>query len=102
MDDLQAIRLLQKLGDLLKAPVEVEPALAPAEAAPVSEETAPPAPTLKDFASLLLDRLPNRILLVRKAPHMPGVTGEGIIIVVSGAPVDLRPAIETVLSEHYI
>lgn len=98
--------LLQKLGDLLETPVEVELALAPTEAAPVSEESAlpepTPAPTLKDFASLLLDRLPNRILLVRKAPHMHGATGEGIIVVVSGAPADLRPAIEAALSEHYI
>jgi superfamily II DNA or RNA helicase len=95
--------LLQKLGDLLKTPVEVELALAPTEPAPVTEETAPaPAPTLKDFASLLLDRLPNRILLVRKAPHMPGATGEGVIVVVSGAPAEARPAIEAALTEHYI
>jgi hypothetical protein len=32
---------------------------------------------------------------------MPGATGEGIIIVVSGAPADLRPAIEAALNEHY-
>jgi len=95
--------LLQKLGDLLKTPVEVELALAPTEPAPVAEEAAPaPAPTLKDFASLLLDRLPNRILLVRKAPQMPGATGEGIIVVVSGAPAEARPAIEAARSEHYI
>jgi len=98
--------LLQKLGDLLETPVEVELALAPMEAASVSEtEFQPeptPAPTLKDFTALLLDRVPNRIQLVRKAPHMPGATGEGIIIVVSGAPADLRPAIEAALSEHYI
>ena len=98
--------LLQKLGDLLETPVKVELALAPMEAASVSEtEFQPeptPAPTLKDFTALLLDRVPNRIQLVRKAPHMPGATGEGIIIVVSGAPADLRPAIEAALSEHYI
>jgi len=100
--------LLQKLGDLLKTPVEVELALAPMEVAPISEETAPaelvevPAPTLKAFVSLLLDRIPNRILLVRKAPHMPYATGEGIIVVVSGAPADLRGAIEAALSEHFV
>jgi hypothetical protein len=33
---------------------------------------------------------------------MPGATGEGIIVVVSGAPADLRPAIEAAMSEHYI
>lgn len=98
--------LLQKLGDLLKTPVEVELALAPVEAAPVTGEAVPskptPAPTLKDFTSLLLDRLPNRILLVRKAPQMPGTTGKGIIVVVSGAPAEARPVIEAALSEHYI
>lgn len=98
--------LLQKLGDLLQTPVDVELALAPTEVAPVTEaESQPeptPAPTLKDFTSLLLDRLPNRILLVRKAPMMPGATDDGIIIVVSGAPADSRPAIEAALSEHYI
>ncbi|HSQ40540.1 MAG TPA: DEAD/DEAH box helicase, partial [Anaerolineales bacterium] len=97
--------LLQKLGDLLQTPAEVELALAPTQPAPVPGQAEPveaPAPTLKDFTSLLLDRLPNRILLVRKAPHMPGATGDGIIIVVSGAPADSRPAIEAALSEHYI
>ena len=103
--------LLQKLGDLLQTPADVELALAPTLPAPVTEtesQPAPvkpvetPAPTLKDFTSLLLDRLPNRILLVRKAPLMPGATGDGIIVVVSGAPADARPAIEAALSEHYI
>ncbi|HEY5730414.1 MAG TPA: DEAD/DEAH box helicase [Anaerolineales bacterium] len=98
--------LLQKLGDLLQTPADVELALAPTQPAPVPEtESQPepiPAPTLKDFTSLLLDRLPNRILLVRKAPHMPGATGDGIIIVVSGVPADSRPAIEAALSEHHI
>jgi superfamily II DNA or RNA helicase len=98
--------LLQKLGELLKTPVEVELTLAPTGPAPVTEETAPlapaPIPKLRDFASLLLDRLPNRILLVRKAPHMPGATVEGVIVVVSGVPAEARPAIEAALSEHYI
>jgi superfamily II DNA or RNA helicase len=98
--------LLQKLGDLLKTPVEVELALAPVEVVPIAEEVAPPeltpVPTLKDFASLLLDRLPSRIRLIRKAPHMPGATGDGVIVVVSGAPADARPAIEAALSEHYV
>jgi len=99
--------LLQKLGDLLKTPAEVELALAPAEPAPVPEEAAPPAeilaplPTLSGFADLLLDRVPNRILLVRKAPYMPGATGEGVIVVVSGAPADLRPTVEALLSEYF-
>ncbi|MBM4425637.1 MAG: DEAD/DEAH box helicase [Chloroflexi bacterium] len=99
--------LLQKLGDLLKSPADVELALAPAESTPEPEipsaDYSPASlPTLSGFADLLLDRVPNRIQLVRKAPHMPGATGEGIIVVVSGAPADLRPAIELALSEHYI
>jgi superfamily II DNA or RNA helicase len=97
--------LLQKLGDLLKTPAEVELALAPTT--PTLEPEIPSAeplaslPTLSGFADLLLDRVPSRILLVRKAPYMPGATGEGIIIVVSGAPADLRPAVEAILSEYF-
>jgi hypothetical protein len=67
-----------------------------------SAEVPASLPTLSGFAALLLDRVPNRIQLIRKAPHMPGATGEGIIIVVSGAPADLRPAVEAALNEHYI
>lgn len=92
--------LLKQLGELLKQPVEVELELAPT--APGEELAAPekaslPAPTLKGFADLLLDRLPGKVLVVRKAP-----VGEGILVVVSGAPADLRPVIETLLSEHYV
>lgn len=97
--------LLQKLGDLLKTPAEVELALAPVESTPEAEmpsaEIPASLPTLSGFADLLLDRVPSRILLVRKAPYMPGATGEGIIVVVSGAPADLRPAVEAVLSEYF-
>ncbi|MDL1943586.1 hypothetical protein FBQ99_14730, partial [Chloroflexi bacterium CFX2] len=97
--------LLQKLGDLLKTPAEVELALAPTTPAPEVEipSAEPPAslPTLSGFADLLLDRVPSRILLVRKAPYMPGATGEGVIVVVSGAPADLRPAVEAILSEYF-
>jgi SNF2 family DNA or RNA helicase len=95
--------LLQKLGELLKTPAEVELDLAPAtvpESAVPSE--ALPVPTLKDFAALLIDRLPGKIQLVRKAPAMPGTSGEGILVVVSGAPADLRPQVENALSEHYV
>ena len=95
--------LLQKLGDLLKTPAEVELELAPAT---VTEETAPPkrlpVPTLGGFAALLVDRLPGKIQLVRKAPAMPGVNGEGILVVVSGAPANLRPQVENALNEHYV
>jgi superfamily II DNA or RNA helicase len=104
--------LLQKLGDLLKTPAEVELALAPTTPTPAEypqgEAEIPSAdyspsslPTLSEFADLLLDRVPNRILLVRKAPYMPGATGEGVIVVVSGAPAELRPAVEAILSEYF-
>jgi hypothetical protein len=33
---------------------------------------------------------------------MPGVTDDGILVVVTGAPADLRPVIENVLTEHYL
>ena len=98
--------LLQKLGDLLKTPADVELALAPVESKPEAEipsaEISASLLTLSGFAALLLDRVPNRIQLIRKAPHMPGATGDGIIVVVSGAPADLRPVIEAAMSEHYI
>ncbi len=91
--------LLQKLGELLKTPAEVELDLTPAaQPAPETESQleAAPVPTLKDFAALLVDRLPGKILLVRKAPT------EGILVVVSGAPVELRPMVENCLSENYL
>jgi superfamily II DNA or RNA helicase len=98
--------LLQKLGDLLKTPAEVELALAPT--IPTPEPEIPSAdhglasvPTLSGFADLLLDRVPSRILLVRKAPYMPGATGEGVVIVVSGAPAELRLTVEAILSEYF-
>jgi superfamily II DNA or RNA helicase len=93
--------LLQKLGDLLKTPAEVELDLAPAT---VTEAAAPPEPipTLSGFAALLVDRLPGKIQLIRKAPAMPGTSGEGILVVVTGAPADLRPQVENALAEHYV
>ena len=44
----------------------------------------------------MVDRIPNKILLVRKAPT------DGILVVVSGAPAELRPLVENCLTEHYI
>ncbi len=97
--------LLQKLGDLLEKPAAVELDLAPvpvseAEARPEAVPAAPP--TLKGFTTLLLDRLRGRILLVRKAPPMPSVSGDGILVVVSGAPAELRPVVENTIAEHYL
>ena len=94
--------LLKQLGELLKQPVEVELELAPIVPAGAAEAAGPSAPalpkaTLKGFADLLLDRLPGRVLVVRQAP-----VGEGILVVVSGAPSELRPLVEAALSEHYV
>ena len=95
--------LLQKLGDLFKTPAEVELELAPAT---VTEAAEPPeripAPTLSGFAALLVDRLPGKVQLVRKAPAMPGASGDGILVVVIGAPAELRPQVESALAEHYV
>ena len=94
--------LMQKLGELLKKPAEIELELAPAAAEPTPEPAPAHAPTLKDFAALLLDRLPGKIQLVRKAPALPGAKGEGVMVVVSGAPTELRPIVENCLAEHYL
>ena len=88
--------LLQKLGDLLQpaaAQLDLEPVPVPETE---SQPEPLPAPTLKGFAALLVDRIPNKILLVRKAPS------DGILVVVSGAPAELRPQVENCLTEHYI
>jgi superfamily II DNA or RNA helicase len=93
--------LLKQLGELLKEPAEIELDLAPA-APPEPEEAPKPLPTIKGFADLLVDRLPGKILLVRKAPAMPGTPDGGILVIVAGSATELRPAVETILSEHYV
>ena len=86
--------LLKQLDELLEKPVEVELELKPTAPEPEVAEAAPP--TLKGFADLLLARLPGRVLLVRKAPM-----GEGVLVVVDGAPAKLRPVVEAALTEYY-
>ncbi len=93
--------LLQKLGELLKEPAEVVLELAPAKpVTPIQVEAH--IATIKDFAALLIDRLPGRIQLVRKAPAIPGATGEGILVVVSGAPAEARAVVEKCLTELFL
>jgi superfamily II DNA or RNA helicase len=87
--------LLKQIGEMLKKPVEVELELAPA-ALEAAEGAPAPKPTLQGFAALLVDRLPGRVMLVRQAPQ-----GDGILVVISGAPAEFRPAVEAVLAEHY-
>ncbi|MBI4768862.1 MAG: hypothetical protein HY784_00225 [Chloroflexi bacterium] len=105
--------LLKRLDELLGAPA-AEPVL---ELAPTVEAGAPPeeqapielvsrpaedarrvAPTLRGFADLLVARLANRVLLVRKPPS--GAEA-GVLVVVDRGPADLRPAIEAVIGEYF-
>jgi hypothetical protein len=89
--------LLKQINELLKTPIEAELQLQPA--APKVEapiEVISPKPTLKGFADRLLARLPNQIMLVRTAP-----IGEGLLVVVNAAPIELRPAIEAELAAYY-
>ncbi|HET7087955.1 MAG TPA: SNF2-related protein, partial [Anaerolineae bacterium] len=90
--------LLKEIDAMLKKPVEVELALAPAAPEMVEEaiEVVAPKPTLEGFADRLLARLPGRVLLVRKAP-----VGEGVLVVVADAPAELRPVVESMLSEYF-
>ncbi len=95
--------LLKQIDELLKTPVEVELALqptAPEAGAPIviggPIEVMAPKPTLAGFADRLLARLPNRVLLVRKAP-----VGEGVLVVVNAAPIELRSIIEEELAAYY-
>ncbi len=96
--------LLQRLSELMEKPApkgrEVE----------IEEEAKPrrvihpprPAPTLRSLADRLVARFPGRILLVRKAPQLPGVTGDGnLLLVVDRDPTALRPEIEAVVKEHF-
>jgi hypothetical protein len=87
--------LLKQINELLQTPVEVELDLKPAKAEqPI--EVVLPKPTLKGFADRLLARLPNQIMLVRKAS-----IGNGVLVVVNAAPIELRPVIEAELAAYF-
>ncbi len=85
--------LLKQLDEMLGVPPKVEIALEPTGP---EETAAPPMPTLRGFTDLLLTRLRDRLLLVRRAP-----IGEGILVVVHGTPAQHRPVIETALTEYF-
>jgi hypothetical protein len=90
--------LLKQLDEILQ-PVEVKLELEPEikEEAELVE-----APTLRGFADLLVGRFPGRILLVRPAPQLPGVEGNGnILVVVDREPAGLRPQVERLLAEYF-
>lgn len=88
--------LLKQLDEILR-PVEVKLELEPEVEAKVAK-----APTLRGFADLLVGRFPGRILLVRPAPQLPGVEGDGnVLVVVDRQPAELRPQIEKSLTEYF-
>ncbi|MBI3989274.1 MAG: DEAD/DEAH box helicase [candidate division NC10 bacterium] len=97
--------LLQRLSELMEKPapmrereVKVEEEAEPREAIHVPR----PAPTVRSFADLLVARFPGRILLVRRAPQLPGVASDGnLLLVVDREPATLRPEIESLLKEHF-
>ena len=77
--------LLKQLDKLLDEPIKAELTLEP-PSLPVEEKSY--TPTLKEFADLLLTRLPDRLLVVRKAPR-----GSGVMVVVRGVPLECRPSV---------
>ena len=87
--------LLKQIDELFKTPVEVELDLKPA-AVEKPIEIITPKPTLKGFAERLSAQLPNRVWLIRKAPM-----GEGLLIVVDRAPVELRSIIEAEAAAYF-
>jgi hypothetical protein len=92
--------LMQKIDEMLGGPpAEVKLDLAPKEAPPTA---AAPAPTLQAFADRLVGHFPGRIMLVRRAPQLPGAPSDGnILVVVDRTPAELRPQIEKLLTEHF-
>jgi hypothetical protein len=87
--------LLKQLDELLGEPAKAELALEPTK--PEIAERDRSVPTLKGFSDLILTRLQERLLLVRKAP-----AGDGILVVVDGTPAKYRPVIEAALAEYFI
>jgi superfamily II DNA or RNA helicase len=80
---------LKQLDKLLDEPIKAELTLEP-PSLPAEEKGY--TPTLKAFADLLLTRLPDRLLVVRKAPK-----GSGVMVVVRGAPLECRPTVLEIL-----
>jgi len=77
------------LEESVKTELSLEPPSLPAEEAPF-------APTFKGFAELLLTRLADRLLVVRRAPK-----GKGVVVVVRGAPLDCRPLVMETLGKYF-
>jgi len=86
--------LLQRLDELMGAAPVIRPVL--------ELEPTPAAPTLQGYANLLVGRFPGRILLVRRAPQLPGAPSDGqVLVVVDRNPAEIRPLAERLLAEHF-
>jgi superfamily II DNA or RNA helicase len=93
-EDTGQAALIKQLDALLGEPGDHAPELA---LEPVVTVAAGPArPTLEGFAGRLLERLPGRVLLVRRAPD-----GQGVLVVVEGAPVEARSVVGAILSDYF-
>jgi len=85
--------LLKQLDELLGTPPRVQLELEPSH----SEIVQPTSrPTLRGFVDMLLARLQGQLLVVRQTP-----LGEGILVVVDGAPTEYRPRIEAAMAEYF-
>ncbi|MBI3327908.1 MAG: DEAD/DEAH box helicase [Nitrospinae bacterium] len=97
--------LLQRLSDLMERPSEARmPGQEEAEEDARHEVIAlpRPAPTVRLLADLLVARFHGRVLLVRQAPRLPGVAGDGnLLVVVDRDPAAVRPEMEALLKEHF-
>ncbi len=94
--------VLQRLQVMLGEEKAVTPELVLEPSAAPAEEEAAPAPTLQGFADLLVGRYPARVLLVRRAPQIPGAPADrNVLVVVDRDPAKLRPQVEAILKEHY-
>jgi superfamily II DNA or RNA helicase len=85
--------LLKQLDELLGTPPRVQLELEPRHSESVQPTT---RPTLGGFADTLLARLQGQLLIIGKAPM-----GEGILVVVDGAPAKHRPLIEAAMVEYF-
>jgi len=86
--------LLKRLDELMGAAPITRPVL--------ELEPTPTAPTLRGYANLLVGRFPGRVLLVRRAPQLPGAPSDGqVLVVVDRDPAEIRPLAEQLLAEHF-
>lgn len=95
-------QIIQQIQELLSP----EPVIAELELTPATENiTKPvetPAPTLREYADLLLGSFPGRIFLVRYAPDVPGIQGSRqVLVVVDRNPETVKPTAGDLLAKHF-